>query len=90
MKFYTNCILSAFLLCVMVGGCSNNDNPMQFEKINSPQPQMTMSSKTYSLLELYLLEKIEREYLIAWFFSDAKLYRAKLFYIKNEILTPSL
>lgn len=101
MKIYTYFIMFAILLGTASGGCSNNNpvqfskeaqanqNSQEATRANSnAKTQSTAISSpanVYTLLELYLMEKIERDYMMAWFFKDIRIYRAKMVLIKNEI-----
>jgi hypothetical protein len=95
LKYRSICLKSlSFFVCILLVGCADK-NPVQFSNPTKCAPETTQTAvsenesvpekKSYTLLELYLLEKIEREYMMAWFFKDVRLYRDKLFLIKDEI-----
>lgn len=76
-----------FIPLLLIMSCSRGSNPYQFEKIEKPAPEMQTRTveKKYTLLELYLNERVTADYFIKWFFQDQEGYRSRLFFIKDEI-----
>ncbi len=93
-------IVSMFAVVLFVG-CSKTNSPVHFSKIasqtagqaevssqeskesqESTRPQVAIR---YTLLEKYLNGLVTKEYVMAWFFEDARSFREKLFVVKDEI-----
>lgn len=88
------------VVILVVVGCSKGSNPVQFSNVEKAQsvtestdgqvnsaPAIVAPERDYTILELYLAEKITKEYVMAWFFMDIREYRNKIFDIKSEIRT---
>lgn len=79
-------IILALILLGLTTGCSKVENPMVFEKIQPPPVKIAPPPPPeYTLLDLYLMEQIDTDYMMNWFFKDYKGYRYKLFYTKSLI-----
>lgn len=91
----------ACLFALMIlAGCSNDDAQVHFakvepvasrdntnggQKLNAYTFQQHPEKEPETILEYYLAGLIDRDYFMAWFFSDVTTYRNKLFDVGYEI-----
>jgi hypothetical protein len=86
--------IAILVVILFLIGCSKTSNPVHFSKAvskvtTSASGETTSENKlkipNYTLLEMYLHGIVTKEYVMAWFFEDARHFREKLLIIKDEI-----